>query len=92
MRASAFSWKGQEFEGSDESLHLQLERARVGSYIRIETNGVLCEFIENLIHSAHHCGRGVAGGDQARVCDCVHLALPLVQVYPQVKWPSHPLS
>ena len=39
---------GQEFEGSDESLRLQLGGARVGSYIRIETNGVLCEFIENL--------------------------------------------
>ena len=47
MRASAFSWKGQEFEGSDESLCLQLEGARVGSYNRIETKEVLCEFIEN---------------------------------------------
>ena len=38
----------QEFEGSDESLRLQLEGARVGSYIQIETKWVPCEFIENL--------------------------------------------
>ena len=38
----------QEFEGIDESLHLQLEGARVGSYIQIETKWVPCEFIENL--------------------------------------------
>ena len=38
----------QEFEGINESLRLQLEGARVGSYIRIETKWVPCEFIENL--------------------------------------------
>ena len=44
MRASAFSWKGQEFEGSDG----RSGGRRVGSYIGIETKWVPCEFIENL--------------------------------------------
>ena len=48
--------------------------------------------LRTLIHTAHHCDRAVAGGDQAGVCDCVHLVAPLVQVYPQVKRHSHPLS
>ena len=38
----------QEFEGVDESLRLQMEGARVGSYIRMETRGMPCEFIDNL--------------------------------------------
>ena len=38
----------QGFEGSDESLHFQLEGARVGSYIQIETKELPCESIENL--------------------------------------------
>ena len=38
----------QEFDGIDDSLRLQLEWARMGSYIQIETKCVPCECIENL--------------------------------------------
>ena len=53
----------QEFEGSDESLRLQLEGARVGSYIQIETKEVPCEFIENLDPHQPIIVRGLLPGE-----------------------------
>ena len=83
----------QEFEGIDDSLRLQLEWARVGSYIQIETKCVPCEFIENLDPLISSLWEGCCWGrPQAGVCDCAHLVSPLVQVYTLVKRPSHPLS